>query len=293
VDAISVSVRRGPVVESSHVVHAVLVRDGEVAAAWGEPELVTHMRSAAKPFQALGLARVAPDLPSYELAIACASHEALPEQLRAVEALLALAEASEDDLECGPVDGRRLRHNCSGKHAGMLLRCRLNGWARAGYRLAGHALQEEIRADMADATGRGERELVTAVDGCGVVAFALPLRVIALMFARLVRGELGGADRVAEAMRAHPRLVGGPAAHDTLAMEGVPGAIAKRGAEGVLCVGLPDGAGLALKVEDGADRAVGPALGVLLEIAALNPRILRNSRGEEVGEIVARGAKSG
>lgn len=78
-EAISVSVRRGDVVESRHRVHAVLMRDGEVAEAWGDPALVTHMRSAAKPFQALGLARDARDLPTEEFAIACASHEALPE----------------------------------------------------------------------------------------------------------------------------------------------------------------------------------------------------------------------
>jgi L-asparaginase II len=292
VDAISVTVRRGGVVESRHRVHAVLVRDGRVAEAWGDPELVTHVRSAAKPLQALGLAREQDDLPPEELAIACASHEALPEQLAAVEALLARAGASEADLECGPVGGSRLRHNCSGKHAGMLLRCRLNGWERTGYRLAGHPLQEEIRADVARAAGLAEDELETGIDGCGVVAFALPLRAAALVFSRLVRGELPGAERVAAAMRAHPRLIGGPAAHDTLVMEALPGAVAKRGAEGVLCVGLPDGAGLALKVEDGAGRAGGAAAGALLGIDQLHPRPIRNSRGDEVGEIVATGAKS-
>jgi L-asparaginase II len=269
------------------------VREGKVAEAWGDQALVTHMRSAAKPFQALGLARDAPDLPAEELAIACASHEALPEHLAAVEALLGRSGASDDDLECGLVGGLRVRHNCSGKHAGMLLRCSLNGWQRKGYRLAGHPLQEEIRADVAEASSLAEGDLETAIDGCGVVAFAVPLRALALMFSRLACGELPGGERVVEAMRSHPRLIGGPAAHDTLAMEGVSGAIAKRGAEGVLCVGLPDGAGLALKAEDGAGRAAGAALGALLEIEDLNPEVVRNSRGDDVGEIVATGSKSG
>ncbi len=291
-DAISVSVRRGGVVESRHRVHAVVVQAGEVREAWGDPELVTHMRSAAKPLQALGLARDVPDLPDKELAIVCASHEALPEQLAAVEAVLLRAGAGEDDLECGAVDGSRLRHNCSGKHAGMLLRCRLNGWERAGYRLAGHPLQEEIRADVARATGVAENKLATAVDGCGVVAFAAPLQAFALAFSRLVRGELPGADAVVAALREHPGLIGGPNAHDTLLMEGLPGTIAKRGAEGVLCIGRPDGAGLALKAEDGASRAVGAAAGALLGIESLCPQLLRNSRGDEVGQIVATGAKS-
>jgi L-asparaginase II len=286
-------VRRGGVVESRHRVHAVLVRDDQVVEAWGDAGLVTHMRSAAKPFQALGLARDATDLPAEELAIACASHEALPEQLAAVEALLARAGASEDDLECGPAGGSRLRHNCSGKHAGMLLRCRLNGWSQRDYRLAGHPLQDEILADVAEASGSSAQDLQTGVDGCGVVAFAMPLRAMALMFSRLVMGGVAGAGRVAGAMRAHPSLVGGPAAHDTLAMQARAGAIAKRGAEGVLCVGLPDGSGLALKAEDGAGRAAGAALGSLLGIPTLERRPVRNSRGEEVGEIVASGAISG
>ena len=152
------------------------------------------MRSAAKPFQALGLARDAPDLPAEELAIACASHEALPEHLAAVEALLGRSGASDDDLECGPVGGLRVRHNCSGKHAGMLLRCSLNGWQRKGYRLAGHPLQEEIRADVADASSLAEGDLETAIDGCGVVAFAVPLRALALMFSRLAWASSPGAS---------------------------------------------------------------------------------------------------
>lgn len=291
--ALSVSVRRGAVVESRHRVHAVLVRDGDVVEAWGDPGLVTHMRSAAKPFQALGLARDAPGLPAEELAVACASHEARPEQLAAVEALLARAGAAEEDLECGPAGDSRLRHNCSGKHAGMLLRCRLNGWPQRDYRLAGHPLQDEIRAHVAEASGICANALQTGVDGCGVVAFAMPLRAMALMFSRLVGAELDGAERVVQAMRAHPRLVGGPAAHDTLAMEARAGAVSKRGAEGVLCVGLPDGLGLALKAEDGAARAAGAALGSLLGIPRLAAQPIRNSRGEDVGEIVAGRAKSG
>jgi L-asparaginase II len=293
VDALSVAVRRGGIVEATHRVHAVAVRDGEVVESWGDSELVTHMRSAAKPFQALGLARDAPDLTVEELAIACASHEASPPQLAAVEALLHRAAASEPDLECGPEKGSRIRHNCSGKHAGMLLRCPLNGWERRGYRLAGHPLQERIRAEIEAAAELSEEDLETGVDGCGVVAFAMPLRRMALMFSRLVEGKLPGSEAVREAMRACPELIGGPAADDTLVMEALPGALAKRGAEGILCVGLPDGTGFALKVEDGANRAVGVAAGALLGIAALERRPVENSRGDEVGEVVLTSAKSG
>ena len=150
-DPISVAVTRGEIVESRHRAHAVVVRDGEVVEAWGDPDLVAYVRSAAKPLQALPL--VPYGLPAEELAIACASHEALPEQLVAVRALLERAGASADDLECGAEHGSRLRHNCSGKHAGFLFLCRQRGWDTEGYRLAEHPLQQELRG-LVSGTGR-------------------------------------------------------------------------------------------------------------------------------------------
>lgn len=284
-DAISVAVRRGRLVESTHRAHAVVVRDGEMVDSWGDPDLVAFVRSAAKPLQALPLVPLR--LPGEELAIACASHEALPEQLVAVRALLARAGATKDDLECGAERGSRLRHNCSGKHAGFLLVCRERGWDPAGYRLPGHPLQQELRRIVAAAAGRPEEQLETAVDGCGVPTFALSLAEMARVFAGLVAGRPEGADDVVRAMTAHPALVGGPDSVDTIVMRALPGAVGKRGAEGVLCVGLPDGRGMALKVEDGAYRAVYAAAGLVLGVAELAERPLRNSRGEPVGSVTA------
>lgn len=261
------------------------MRDDEVVEAWGDPHLVAFVRSAAKPLQALPLVPLG--LPAEELAIACASHEARPEQLVAVRALLARAGATKDDLECGAEHGSRLRHNCSGKHAGFLLLARERGWGREGYRLAEHPLQQEVRRLVAEAAGRGADELATAVDGCGVPTFALSLAEMARVFAGLAAGRPAGAKAVVAAMTSHPRLVGGPDAVDTLVMQALPGAVAKRGAEGVLCVGLPDGAGVALKVEDGAHRAAYAAAGAVLGIPELAERPLRNSRGETVGAVTA------
>src|SRR5438067_1059599 len=152
VDPISVAVRRGPFVESVHLVHAVAVRDGEVVAEAGDRELITSLRSSAKPFQALPLVRVRADLDEADIAIASASHSAEPEQIEAVRRLLAKAPATEEDLEVGVQEGRPphpIYHNCSGKHAGMLAACRSREWPTAGYRLAGHPLQEEILAEVA------------------------------------------------------------------------------------------------------------------------------------------------
>src|SRR5262249_41049778 len=145
VGPVRVVARRGGVVEATHLVHAALVRDGELVAAAGDPNLVTLLRSSAKPFQALPLARAYDDLDARELAIASASPPALPDQLAAVRLLLARAGATEHDLECGPAGDppSRLNHNCSGKHAGMLAACRAHGWPTEGYRLAEHPMQQK------------------------------------------------------------------------------------------------------------------------------------------------------
>ena len=288
-DPISVVACRGDVVESRHLVHAVVVQEGAVVEQAGDPGLVAYLRSAAKPFQALPLLQARDDLTGEEIAIAAASHRAQPAQLEAVRALLAKAPATEDELECG-AEPTRLEHNCSGKHAGMLALCRARGWDGPGYRLAGHPVQEACADEIASASEVPAADLPTAVDGCGVVTFALPLERMALLFARLE--ERPGGTEVAAAMRAHPELIRGAGAPDTVLMQGLEGWTAKGGAEGLLCACGPRGLGLALKVADGAGRAVGPALAELLrrlglEAPGLGVVTLENSRGEHVGEVVS------
>lgn len=287
-----VVVRRGSIVEAEHLVHGVVVRDGETVAAAGDAALVTYLRSAAKPFQALPLARAyGDDLESRELAIASASHLASDEQLDAVRRLLDRAGCREDDLECGPAGDppSRLKHNCSGKHAGMLAVCRARGWPTKGYRLPAHHVQLEIRADVARAAGLPDDELVTSPDGCGVVTFALALDRMARMFTQLQSSAEG--RRVADAMRAHPELIRGDRATDTRLMRAIPGAAVKGGAEGLLCGVLPDGAGFALKSADGDGRPLPAAAAALLArlgyaLSEFESTPLLNSRREHVGEIV-------
>ena len=256
----------------------------------GDPGFVCFMRSSSKPLQAIPLARARTDVDDRDLAIASASHLADPAQLEAVRALLAKAPAGEDELECGPAGSppRKLNHNCSGKHAGMLALCRARGWRSEGYRLEGHRVQREMQAVHAEAAAVEEDELQTAVDGCGVVTFALPLERMAFAFARLA--ELDGGARVASAMQKHPDLIRGPRGTDTRLMKALPGWIAKGGAEGLLCA-AGDGVGVALKSEDGSGRALGPAAHAFLarlgrDLGDLDVIPLENSRGERVGEIV-------
>ena len=275
-------------VESRHRVHAARVdQSGAVVDSRGDPGLVTFMRSAAKPIQALLLVRAYGDLAEEDVAIAAASHNARAEQLAAVRELLARAGAREEDLECGAVDGSRLSHNCSGKHAGFLCVCAARGWPFAGYRLPEHPLQQEVGAEIGAATGLDPDKIPIAVDGCGVVTFGLSLERMALAFGRLVRNELEGAELVASAMMAHPALVEGPGVAGTELMQALPGAVAKGGAEGVVCAGLPDGSALAVKVEDGNSRAALPAAAALLGLDDHGAGTIRNARGEAVVEIVA------
>jgi L-asparaginase II len=290
-DPLSVVVRRAGVVEARHRVHAVALEDGKVIAAAGDPGLVCFMRSSSKPLQAIPLARARDDVDDRDLAIASASHLADRDQLAAVRALLAKAPAEESELECGPAGTppRKLNHNCSGKHGGMLALCRARGWRSEGYRLEGHRVQREMHAVHAEAAAVDEDEIETGIDGCGVVTFALALERMAFAFAGFE--QLEGGPRVANAMRAHPDLIRGPQATDTRLMKALPGWIAKGGAEGLLCA-AGDGIGIALKSEDGSGRALGPAVHEFLkrldrDMGDLAELPVENSRGERVGEILA------
>lgn len=291
---IVVEVRRNGVVEARHRVHAVAVRDGEAVASAGDPAHVCFMRSSSKPLQALPLVRARDDLPDDELAIACASHRDTPEQVAAVRALLARADATEEDLELGRQEGRSpelIHNNCSGNHAGMLALCRARGWPARGYRLPDHPVQQACLAAHAEAAEVEPESLVTGTDGCGIVTFALSLERMAHAFSRLE--SLPGGSRVVAAMRARPDLVGGPDGADFLLMRDATGWLAKGGAEGLLCAAGPDGIGVALKSEDGTSRGHAPALAAFLgglgvDLPDLAERPVLNTRSEPVGQVVAR-----
>jgi len=288
VDAIAVTVRRGSLVEAVHRVHAVVVEDGRITESAGDPGLVTYYRSSSKPLQALPLARERDDVTEVELAIACASHRAEPSQLEAARSLLDRAPATEADLELGPQEGRGpslLSHNCSGKHAGFLAVCRARGWPIEGYRLAEHPLQQLLLRETAAAADLGEDDVARAVDGCGVPTFGMSLERMAYTFSRLA--QLEGSARIVAAMTAHPELIGYErGAVDTDLMRLRPGWVAKGGAEGLICAATPEGVGIALKAEDGAMRALRPALAAFLGLdGGFEVAPVLNSRGERVGEI--------
>jgi L-asparaginase II len=331
---------RGGILESVHRVSlAVVDADGRLVAAAGNPELVTFIRSAAKPFQALPVVEDGAvqqfGISERELALICASHNSEPGQVAIVRGLLQRIGGAEDDLACGPHrplaadfalpnpaatslrpgranaarGGRdkarqngRLASNCSGKHTGMLALARHHGWPTAGYHEAAHPVQRRCRDSLARWSGLAPESLGEGVDGCGVVAFALPISRLALAYARLVTSSDPGPRAIVAAMMGHPELVAGLGRPCTAFMKAYPGRLlTKVGAEGVYGAALPERRlGIGLKVEDGHTWAAVVALWATLAQLGLDPPLAErvpqfetipafNTRGELVGSLRARG----
>lgn len=311
-----VRVMRSGVEESNHLGHVVVCDpEGRVLAAIGDPDRVVFSRSSMKPLQAaVSLRRISEPLPEDLVAVMCASHNGEPVHVRTVRRLLRVGERSERDLGCPPdlpierearrsaAGPRRVYHNCSGKHAGMLIACERSGLELDGYLRPAHPLQREIVRAVRSGTSVDSPKI--GVDGCGAPVHGLPLRGMATLFARLSRperlGRLGEhAARAVACMRAAPYLVAGRGRSDTRLMEEVPGLVCKVGAEGLHCAALLDaGIGVAVKVADGGDRAAVPALVRTLDLLGflddrLRVRLASLSRpavlggGRPVGELVA------
>jgi L-asparaginase len=288
--------------ESHHRVHAVAVRtDGTVIGACGDPDRVTTLRSAAKPFQAQPLIASggldALGLDDRVLAVVCASHAGQDIHAEAVTRGLHACglDASALRNSLGSPE-ERLRHNCSGNHLGFLANSVNHGWETEGYRSPEHPAQRAALAVMAEHAELDAAAIPTVTDGCGVVAFALPLRVIATMYARLAERL----PRQFAAMTAHPELVRGDGDLDTEAMRAIPGCVSKGGAEALSCMGLTrEGIGVAVRIDDGNARASAPAalavLGQLLSwdavpagLRALSEPVLANTVGDPVVRLQAR-----
>ena len=280
--------RRGTVVESRHRVHlAVVDPSGGLRAGMGDLTEPIFFRSAAKFFQALplvedgGIAHFG--LTPEEIAVTCGSHGGEPMHVKVVAGLLEKIGLTPDALALGPhppmyrkaaadLDRQgeapqRIHNNCSGKHAGMLALARLHGWPVEGYLDLNHPVQQRMRATVAEWTGLTSGALLVGGDGCGVPSFAAPLPVLALALARwfdAARRDEGAPRRVLEALLAHPEQLAGTGRLCTALVAGAEGRlIVKLGAEGVYAAALlreGEVLGLALKAEDGAQRAAEVAL---------------------------------
>jgi L-asparaginase II len=330
-----VVVTRGGRVESVHRGSvAVVSEDGRLLASAGDPRQRVWLRSSGKPFQlapflaAGGEERFA--LSTEEIALGAASHSGEPAHVRLAAGMLAKGGFTESHLHCGahpPIHEESARaiwaagksptplhNNCSGKHAAMLLACRMFGFDPSSYWMKGHPLQRRILASVSRMTGVPAARIPRAVDGCSVPVFSVPLAALALGYARLVGGgprgespaEAAARRRIAGAMAAAPEMVAGTGRFTTDVMREYGGAIvAKEGYEGVYAVGVSaalagrggKAVGIAVKIADGAERgrdavtvevlrAMGLAKGARLSrLRRLAFRPILNVRGDVVGDL--------
>jgi L-asparaginase II len=326
-----VEVLRGSAVESQHSgAVAVVDASGQVHTALGDIDRPVFPRSAVKMLQALPLvASGAADtfgLTDAELALACASHSGEPEHVATAAGVLAKLGLDMSALECGtqwpsrePVlramasrgeQATPLHNNCSGKHSGFVcLACVMARQAGAepaqfarGYVAADHPVMREVSAALSATTGVDVDHVPRGTDGCSIPTYAIPLRALALAFARcgtgvgLSDGHARAARRLRQAAAAAPFMVGGTDRFDSRVMQVFGERLfCKIGAEGVYCAALPDlGLGVALKIDDGAARAAEAAMAAVAAallksqdevLTGYSHARLRNWRGLDVGAL--------
>ncbi len=323
---------RGETVESIHRGHLIVVSgEGETLFALGNPETVTFWRSSAKSIQAVAFlkngAAEAFGFSEKEIALACGSHSGEEIHVREAAQMLEKIGLSKADLRCGvhlPFDEKRaeemiksgeqpnqLHNNCSGKHIAMLAFAKHTGADLQTYDSPENPVQQAILDCVAEFSDVSRDEIKIGIDGCAAPNFALPIRAMALSFARLVLPPKSFDDETREACRrivsatiSHPEMIGGTGRLDTMIMQAARGKlVSKVGAEGVYSAGvLPSpqykkGLGIAFKIEDGDDkRARAVVLVELLRqleifdaetLKEFSPLLIKNRRGETVGEVAA------
>lgn len=332
-----VHVLRGGAVESFHRgALAVVDAGGAVRASVGDIDRPVFPRSAVKVLQALPLvasgAAEALGLTDEELALACASHRGEPRHAETARSMLAKAGLDAGALECGahwPYDEPAMRalaaaglqpsalhNNCSGKHAGFAcvgcLMARAAGTEPAaylkGYVKPDHPVMREVTAALQSTTGADLADAPVGTDGCSIPTYAVPLRALALAFARigtgqgLSAGHAAAARRLRQAVARAPFFVSGTGRFDTRVMERFGERVfCKVGAEGVYCAALPGlGLGVAIKMDDGnTARAVEATMAAVIEallplddgerhfLRDLSDVVLKNWNGIEVGALRA------
>jgi L-asparaginase II len=307
------SSQKEDVPESLHRGHiAVVDGGGRLLFSAGNPSFQTFARSVLKPFQLVAVIESgAADYFSFsekELAIMAGSHSGSAAHLEVVRGILSKIGLDESALECGthqPRDpeqsrlineGKRhlcqLHNNCSGKNSGMLSICRKNGWDHKDYKALSHRVQQFVLGKVREVLELPPLEdLHLAIDGCGVPTPYLPIRVLAMGFARLAREDgasrgdsfpcIESLHRARKAMMEYPEMVAGEGRVCTAIIRSTKGrVIAKGGGEGIYCVGESErGIGVCLKIEDGSVRAVAPAaIEAMRQLELLDSRQLEELR---------------
>lgn len=298
-DPLLVQVERQGLVESVHHGRvAITAADGSTISALGAADAPFYPRSSVKPLQAIAMLRHGLDLEGELLALAASSHDGEPFHIDGTRRILTEVGLTEADLQNTPDyplsasakadwirdhgDPAPVAMNCSGKHAAMLRTCVRNKWDRGTYLAPEHPLQQAIVETISEFTGDAVSHV--AVDGCGAPLVAISLTGLARAFGRIAAATEGPEQKIADAFRTHPTYASGTTRDETTLHRAVPGLVCKAGAEAVYAVGLPDGRGIAVKIDDGASRARLPVVAqILLELGHDHPDITGATTGPVLG----------
>lgn len=252
----------------------VVDADGTVLQTWGDTTRPVFYRSAIKPFQATVALELGAELEPEEIAIASASHGGHPIHLAYVNRILARAGLDESALRCPPdwpmsraARDRAIRlgqgpsrvfHNCSGKHAALLLAAKAAGFPLESYDSPEHPMQRRVVELVREVSG--VEPTPVGVDGCGFPTLRGTTESLAVAFARLSTEDRF--TRVRDAISRFPSLTG-----DALRPDGAFGAWwsapLKVGAMGLVGAGNR-GVGVAVKSWEGSIEV---AMVGLIEVA--------------------------
>lgn len=292
---LKINVYRNDVVESSHAASAVVISSGgEILAEYGDGQMRTYIRSAAKPFQIIPALESGIQskfgLNDEEIAVCCSSHSGEAVHIERVQSILQKTGIDSSSLNCGihPPLGAEVRrlmresgenptvlhNNCSGKHSAMLATAKIEGEPLEDYLNPAHPVQQRILEIVEEYSE--EKTIHVGVDGCSAPVYFLQLKNIALMYQKLaLADESAVIGEVWEKMTSNPMMIAGSGRFDSKVMRDGKGKIlSKMGAEGVQCMAFKtsDGPiGLAVKVHDGTRRAVLPAVIYILDKLGLTP----------------------
>ena len=246
----------------------------------GDCDDFVFYRSASKPIQSLPVFKYALDklygIEEKESVIMSASHAGEPCHVEAVESILRKAGLSEDLLCMNPTRPtteeyndariraglplRKVYHNCSGKHAALLLIQKHLGGKLEDYWKADTPVFHEVAQTLK--TVSEAEQMKVGVDGCGVPVFAVPMKNIAISFKNLAcpdkikddKLQPAATDNVGRIQR-HPEMIRG-SSYPCSIMNMDPNIIAKGGANGVYAFGLKkQRLGIAFKFIDGTEAA--------------------------------------
>jgi L-asparaginase II len=300
---ILLEVVRNEMVESIHSGHLLITdKVGKSILELGDLDSLIYPRSAIKAIQAAAMLRAGLEVSPKQLALICASHAGSSEHLEVATSILAGAGLSEKDLQntkdkplgiserlaWGDRSSTSLAANCSGKHAGMLATCRVNGWDISNYKDPSHPLQKLIKREFENLTGAEINKV--GIDGCGAPLFALSLRDLANAFRNLVQSSDDIYKQVINSCRSNPIMVAGLGRLPTILMSKVAGLFVKDGAEGVMVIATDSGEVIVWKMSEGSQRGAATlALASLshLQIEVELEREFVLGGGQVVGEIRA------